>query len=259
MLFSLVSVELALRAASWLISRLPFPSRMLYLRLLSHGAVCLGPLLPACCESDAGFACTLLFCSLPCCAAPVGMALLTAELLPAFGLPPDLLAPSLMPLRRAATLAVPASVIALLLGPSSVPAGVSSTLHAVAALIAIRVVWTVVCACLLMPSVIVSRAEGGHTAAGRRVEALGEGESCAMQQSYVRYTVTRLTLGRGVDALAVVHPAHPDKWIVSLHGNGEYLSSGIDSHLALAASVGCSVIACDYREVFMYVCIVSYS
>jgi len=52
-----------------------------------------------------------------------------------------------------------------------------------------------------------------------------------------------------VSAATVTHPHAPGKWVVSLHGNGEYLEAGFGAKLQLAYELGCSVIACDYRGV----------
>ena len=141
------------------------------------------------------------------------MTLLTSQLLPGFGLPDDLLAPSLMPPHRAAAFVLPTTLIAIFLGPLDVPVGISTSIHAAVMLLALRVVWTVVRICLLMPSLLVSHTVEPQSAFDRRVAELSAGESCAVQHRNLRYTVTRLQLGRGVDTLAISHPLRSDKWV----------------------------------------------
>lgn len=217
------------------------------MRILASAVLVISPLLPACCSSWGGFFATLFFCSVPCCVAPVGLSLLFAAQLPQFGLRPDLVLPHA---GRAAALALPSVVAALMLGPREVDASTSTGLHVLALLLLLRLVWTTVLRTALMPSLLICHA-GPVTVRDRRLAQLAAGESCVLEMSRVRFKVSRLALGRGgrVDAFAVVHPDVPDKWVLTLHGNGEHLLAGFERKLQLATQLGCSVIACDYREV----------
>lgn len=243
------AAELSIRVGTWLVSSLA-DRRMLpvgHMRILASAVLVISPLLPACCSSWEGYLATLFFCSLPCCAAPIGLSLLFASQLPRFGLRPDLLLPFA---GRAITLALPSLATALLLGPSDVDAATSAGAHAAALLVVVRLVWTTVRFAMLMPSLLIAHA-GPVTVRDRRLAQLAAGEACFMQMGATRYKVSRHALGRGgrVDAVAVEHPDRPDKWVLTLHGNGEHLLAGFDRKLHLATQLGCSVIACDYREV----------
>lgn len=246
------AAELSLRLVSASASHLRLVSRSsAYLRVLSHTVTVLSPLLPVCCATYSGFAGTFFFCSVPCCMVPVGMALLTAVLLPDFGLPADQLAPALMPPARAAAIGVPLTCVAMAVGPLGVPAAASTALHATVVLCALRIAFSTVRICLLMPSLLMSHGDLARRAGTRRDRRLAdaaEGETCAMTMGGVRVGVTKLRLERRVAAVTILHPERRDKWVVSLPGNGEFLSLGIDAKLSLAASLGCSVIACDYRD-----------
>ena len=125
------------------------------MRLLSHTTPLCAPLLPACCSSQAGFALTFIFCTIPCCTVPVAVNILSATLLPAHGLPADLLAPSLT---RAAALTLPAVLFSMLLGPSGIPDQYSNAAHAAVLLMTVRIIWGIVVLGLLMPSLLTSHA-----------------------------------------------------------------------------------------------------
>lgn len=248
-LAAVLAAEVSLRVCTWLVSSAA-DRRLLpvgHMRILAYAVLVTSPLLPTCCSSWEGFFATLFFCSLPCCAVPIGLSLIFAAQLPQFGLRPDVLLPYA---RRAVALAVPSVATALLLGPSDMDAAASTGVHAAALLLVMRLVWATVRSAAIMPSLLISRA-GPMTQRDRRLAQLAAGESCFMQRGATRYKVSRLALGRGgrVDAFAVEHPERPDKWVLTLHGNGEHLLGGSDRKLHLAAQLGCSVIACDYREV----------
>lgn len=247
--------ELALRAGTWLLAaaarRQLAPTS--YTRILAYTALVLAPLLPTCCTSYAGFAATLLFCSVPCCAAPIGLSACASAVLVENKLPADLLLP---PPGTMAALALPSTLAALFLGPSDWGAEVAAVAHSVAVLLVARIVWTAVRMGLLMPSLLSSHGppmtqRPRMTQRDQRLEELRAGQGAvAMQVRGVRFRVSRHALGRGgVDAVAVEHPAQPAKWVVLLHGNGEFLRAGIDLKAELAAKLGCSVIAVDYRGV----------
>lgn len=250
-----LAVELALRLLTFAVAKaslkrlVPQPSSQSYLAGLSHALSMLAPLLPACAASAAGFLGTLLFCTLPCIATPILMGWLTSAILPGFGLRADLLVTSLMTTQRSVLLGLPALLVALWTGPSNTSAALSNCMHAFIVLLSLRIVWCVVRTCLLMPSTVLSHAWAPPTALDRRLAELRAGQSCTVLWDGAPYTVERLVLERGLDALAVVHHVRPDRWIVSLPGNGECLQVGFEAKIRLAAEVGCSVIACDWRDV----------
>ena len=62
------------------------------------------------------------------------------------------------------------------------------------------------------------------------------------------FEVERLRVGH-VDVATVTNPGAPHKWIVTTHGNGEFLEHGFGHKLQLACELGCSVLALDYRDV----------
>ena len=231
-----------------------------YLPFMTHAVMLGAPLLAVCSATWWGFACTFVFMSMPCCSAPVGLGFLSSQLLPQFGLPADLLARALT---RPVWLALPSTLLALYLGPAAEAAThqppppqqqrIETAAFAAILLLTARIVWTWLRLCLLMPGVLMSScraASGPVTPLDRRLSELLPGGSCTvLGQSSHRFTVRRLRLRRGVEALAFIHPSKPHKWVVSLHGNGEMLRHYADAKLHLATDLGCSVIACDYREV----------
>ena len=248
--FIVLAVEVHLRAFASALSRLRMFRTPLYLRLYSY-TVMLSVLLPTCCASYTGFAATFVFISIPCCAVPVGMGLLTSMLLPNFGLPANLLAPSLMPPARAVACGCTFTGVALALGPLDAPANVSTALHAAALLVALRIAFNTIRICLLMPALILTDAAlpGALPLPDRKLAAVGVGEPCSMQQGGTTFKVTKVRLERDVSAVTITHPRRSNKWVLSLHGNGEVLAYGIEAKLQLALELGCSVIACDFREI----------
>lgn len=247
-LTTFLACEASLRAATNLLRFCVLkPTAFVYLPLLTSALMVLAPLVPSFSSTWRGFMGTLAFCSIPCCAAPIGLALISAEVLPSFDLPSDMLYPALM---RPARFAVPSVMLALYCGPQGLPSRVETTALVAILLLAARIVWSLVRIALLMPSTLISHAWKAVTPIDRRLSELQPGEECAVAYRGVRFTVKRLRLKRGVSALAVIHPERSDKWVLPLHGNGEF--NGVhfdDSKLRLAAEIGCSVISCDYREV----------
>ena len=227
---------------------MPSSTAKLYLPLLTRGVMIAAPLVPVCSSSWRGFAFTMIFCSTPCCLVPPALGLVASNLLPAFGMPANMLHPSLV---QPAWLGVLFAVLALWFGPMGAAAHVETAALAAILLATLRIIWSCVRICLVMPSLLTScNPHGGPiTPTDRRLSELPPGGSRVVLAYGLRFTVRRLRLARGVDALAFEHPSRADKWVLSLHGNGECLQHYADAKLQLAAELGCSVIACDYREV----------
>ena len=151
---------------------------------------------------------------------------------------------------RSMWLVIPSALAALLIGPTNPAVFTQRVALAAALLVAARLIWTIVRICLLMPAVLISHGHHSMSHRDRKLAQLEYDEDCVMMLAQTRFTVRRLRLQRGVDAVAVTHPRCANKWVVMLHGNGEWLlDGGFESKMRLAIDVGCSVIACDYREV----------
>ena len=241
--FTMVALVLAWCSRS--LFAMPSSTAKLYLPLLTRGVMIAAPLVPVCSSSWRGFAFTMIFCSTPCCLVPPALGLVASNLLPAFGMPANMLHPSLV---QPAWLGLLFAVLALWFGPMGAAAHVETAAVAAILLATLRIIWSCVRICLLMPSLLTS-CKGPATPIDRKLSEVPPGGSCVVLACGLRFTVRRLRLARGVDALAFEHPSRADKWVLSLHGNGECLQHYADAKLQLAAELGCSVIACDYREV----------
>lgn len=210
-----------------------------YGRILAIGIAAAAPLLGCCSSTYMGLCATSIFISAPYSALVIGLSRLSKLGWPSKVLP--------ITSREATTIIMASSICAALIGPREEFKLNGSAFHALLLLTVLRLVKFILCAGLIMPSQLVSCEPGQHSM-DRRIAALGDGESCDMVHMGTAFRVTRQRLGH-VDAIAVEHPAAPHKWVLSLHGNGEYLEGGFVSKLTLALQMGCSVIACDYRGV----------
>ena len=242
MVTSLLLAELCVRTATWCLAavsltRLAYSS-IQHTRLLAH-ALCLSPLLGLCCASYSGLAATVVACALPCCLLGPAISAVAGQLgWPIAHLP--------ITWQRAAALSFPTLAVSVVVGPLDLARG--DLCYATALLVAARLVWSCIRLGLIMPTCLVSRSAAPMTAIDRLLAKLPPNASSTVTVRQVALTVTRLRLDH-VEALAVTHPQRPDKWLVVLPGNGEFLAAGFGAKLQLALQVGCSVVSCDYRDV----------
>ena len=240
MLVSVLIVESGLRLATRLAEYVRNYSSITHARALANGLALTAPLLSCCCSSWWEYVCTWATCSVPC-----GALVFAVAHVPAVGWPFQL---QPITVRRASVLYGSSMAMAMAIGPCNASAHLSARLHALVFLLAVRLIFTLIRSGMLMPALLISRISSPIMPNDRRLAALAPGESCRMLFGRQSLTVTRLLL-QGLEAVVVTHPVAPRKFIVVFHGNGEFIDCGIDQKLALAARVGCSVMAYNYRDV----------
>jgi pimeloyl-ACP methyl ester carboxylesterase len=125
-------------------------------------------------------------------------------------------------------------------------------------LAALRLLFSSIRVGLLLPAICISRCLGSppklhrlHRLHGTDVklsQLASDGSVTIMRKSDIDFRISRVRLVH-VDAAVIEHPLRTDKWVLLLPGNGEALEIDFDSKLELARRLGCSIVACDVRDV----------